>query len=369
MKHQKIILLLAACLLLTACGKKPAEVPQTVQTEPPVTEAPTEPTKPTPKTEDAHPKADGIGVVLEIKKRGDELEAVGSFDEQYCVVKTANGYGIVEKALLEGPKDPLYEKWTGYAFWNTKIYSDYRMLGEPVRTLTSNEKVEVLDEFNGVLVVKTEKETGYVASDRISHWFLGGGDGSGGGGGGGTGVDGGDIYLRAMPKVTMLSVIEQSGSVTGKVKVRADGTRVLLGLFDQKETLKIVTEPGFAPDLEGFYTLWFGDLYGYIEKQNVRRTGEAAEEPKTMYISTATELFSDPMCAQHTQKTLYVNNAVTVVCELADSCQVKTAEDLTGFVPKSVLSDTVVYYGGGSGGGSAGSSGGGGGGDWSPPAL
>lgn len=372
MKKCLAILLALALILCAGCGKTSPEPETQVSTE---TEAPTEteptetqppettepPTQPLPETEDAAVLADHVPAILAIFSRGDTLDVVGEYDESHYVVKLEQGYGLVEKQLLALPDAESYEVWTGYARWNARLYSNYRLSGVPIQSLTTNTRVEVLDDLGEVLVVKVGDLTGFLSADTVSRSVIQGGGSSGGSGGSSGGQDGGDISLGVSGGITLLSAISQEGDVTGQATVRADGTEVVLGFYDRDDIAKIVIETGFCEDWEGYCTVLLDDLYAHVPRNLVRTSGEEAYTPWDGYAKYSAQLY-DNFYLQGEGTILPSNTAVHVLCDLGD-CYLVTVNETTGYIAKDYVSLTR------SSGGSGGSGGSSGGSEWSDPVL
>ena len=378
MKRITVVLL---CLTLLAVGRgKQRPTKTTAETAPATTAAPTTmpteatapPTVPLPQTEEATILADHVPAVLWILSRGDTVDVVGEYDEEHYVIKTDLGYGLVEKPLLAMPNDTAYEAWTGYSLWNRNVYDNYRLTGTPIRVLTTNTKIEVLDELDGCYVVKVEDITGFMKLEDISKGLIrsqGGGDSGGGSsGGGGGGQDGGDISLQFHGGVVFLSAITQEGTVTGRATVRADGTEVVLGYYDINDTVQVVIESGFSENWEGYETVMMDDLYAHVPEALIQRKGGEAYAQWDGFAKYNT-MFYDNFYLQGEGKRLNTNTVIHVVADL-DTCYLVTVDDCFGYVAKTMVSETKNTTGGGpSESGSGGGGGSGGGQEWSDPVL
>ena len=360
MKKYLIPVLVLAMLLCTGCGKTsqaPAEttaapteaaVPET--TLPPET---TEETIPVPETLIGLAKVDKTPAILAILSRGDVVDVVGEYDEVHYVIKTASGYGLVEKNLLRPEGEAPYEAWTGYAYYNTAFYDDLHMMGEANQTLQQNTKLEILEDLDYCYLVQLEDALGFVLKNSVAKWPISySGGGSGGGGGGG--ADGGDISLT--------SAIAQTGEVSGQAAVLADGVEVVLGYFDREQEIPLVAEEGFAEEWEGYMTVYLDGLYAYVPQMLVQADGEEPYAPWEGYSRWDGVVYDNYMCRGEPAKSLYGNMKISIIGEL-DNCYIVDAEGLIGYMLKEKVSETRIPTGGGGG------SGGGGGGEWTPPAL
>ena len=387
MRRFSAILLALALILCAGCAKTspvpetqaPTQLPtQPTETQPPETTEP--PTEPLPQTEEGTILADHVPAILAVFSRGDTLDVVGEYDESHYVVQLENGYGLVEKQLLAMANAPAYETWTGYARWDAKVFDNFRLSGTPVKALSTNIRVEVLDDLGECLVVRVGDITGFVSAKTVSKYPIpsGGSDsdsGSGGGGGSGGGSsggqDGGDISLGIRGGIVLLSAIPQQGAVTGRATVRADGTEVVLGYYDRDDTVQIVIEDGFCESWEGFCTVLLDDLYAHVSSSLIRSSGEEPYTPWDGYARYNARLY-DSFYLQGEGTVLYGNKPIHVLCDLG-SCYLVTVDDAPGYVAKDFVSQTPISSGGGggsdSGSGGSGGGGGGGGSEWSDPVL
>ena len=383
------ILLMACLLILTAgCNKKAETAEPTAETTeatvettlPPET---TEETVPVPQTTCGTARVENTPALLATRMRGDVVDVVGEYDDSHYVIKTDEGYGLVRKEMLRMEGEEAYETWTGYAYWHAEFYTDLSLGGEPAQKLATNTKVEVLDDLGYCYVVKVDDAVGFIKPNRISKWRFSsgsssddeGGGGSGGGGGGGSagGQDGGDISLSYHGGIQLLAAIEQTGEVTGKATVLADGTEIILGYFKRGEELPIVTEEGFAESKEGFYTIYLDGLYAWVKEPLVRMDAdEETFEEWDGYSRWHAEVYDNFLLIGTPTDKLNTNTKIRIVDEL-ENCYMVEIEEVTGFMAKDSLSKWRYSTGGSSsdeGGGSGGGGGGGGGGEvWTPPVL
>lgn len=369
---KKYIAFILALIMLasTGCSKQPVEtappVPET--TAPIITEAPTEaPTEPVPTCINAEVQVNDAPAIIRMLNRGDLVEVVGEYDENYTVVLVDEIYGLVENQLLRLKTADPYESWTGYAHYNAAIYSNYCLQGEPVQTLALNETVEILDELDFCYVVQTETLTGFVAKDEISkhHITYSAPSNSGGSSGGQAGgQDGGDISLRY--QIVSLSMIEQAGIATGQAEILADGTPLILGMFDRGDIAPVVAEEGFAPEWDGYYTLYLGGFYAYLPEQLALPEGEVSFAQWDGFCGYYAKLY-DSYLMQGEGTPLYVNTTITVLWDGGSFYMISLADGSVGYVSSDQIGTSRYATGGGNNSSSSG--GGGSTQEWSDPVL
>lgn len=363
MKNLMIFLLTAVLLVTAGCSAKQPDsteapvlettIPATeAPTEPP-TEAPTEaPTEPVPACINATVQVNDAPAILALLNRGETVDVVGEFDEEHYVIKTEPGYGLVEKQLLRMSGEPDYEVWSGYAKSKAPLYGNYQLMGAVKANLNRNAQIEILDELEFCYVVKVGEESGFIAKDQVRKSYI---KYSGGGGGNG-GADGGDISLSCGGIVT-LSAIQQSGEVIGTAEVLADGTQVILGYFDREELVPVVAEEGFAPDWEGYYTLYLNGLYAYLPKNLALAEGEEAYAQWDGFTGYNAKVYDNRLLQGEGVK-VKTNTSVTVLWDGGDFYVVCIEGDV-GYVLLEEVGQNRFTTGGG----------GGDGGDWTPPVL
>ncbi len=363
MKKITVFLLLAALLMTAGCGaKQPEESPATPSPDSVVTETPASAATPEPSPEptpvpapdcvDAVVQVDRSPAILTLLNRDDQVDVAGEFDEEHYVVKTEFGYGLVEKQLLRTAGETEPAPWIGYATGNTAVYDNYQLRGTPVTTLSLNTECEVVDELDDCYVVKLGEERGFVKKAQLSQSYI-----VYYGGGGGGGADGGDIALR-YDGIQRLAFVEQSGDVTGTAKVLADGAPVVLAYFDRDETVPLVAEEGFAPEWEGYCTLYFDGLYAYMPAEFVLPDGDEAYEAWSGFACYGAQVY-DNYLLRGTGKPIYLNTLVAVLWDCGDFYVVSVHDEI-GYMAADMVSKNLIATGGGGGGGDV---------DWTPPAL
>lgn len=371
MKKGLIIALALALLFTAGCSAKQEQPPKTTVTETtvPTTEAPEttvpETTVPMPKLETGTIQGDNIPAILCQLKKGDLVEVTGNPDDTHAAVKTEFGTGTMETQLLRFAGEEPAESWTGYARWNTGLFTEYEMGGKAPTTLKTNTKVEVLEELEECYLVTVDGETGFVAKAQISKWPIksssgsSGGGSSGSSGGASTGRDGGDISLAFYGRVQLLSTVTKTGSA----QVRVDGAKVVLNYFKLGDTVQIVAEEGFAPALPGYLTILVDDTYAYIPEDWVHKDADPAFEGWDGFAGYGCQLYDNYLMKGKAVKQISGNTALTVLWTAGDVSVIRVG-DTIGYASTDTLRTTRIpaqkkQEGGGSSGGS----------EWTPPAM
>lgn len=385
MKKGFAILLALVLLLSAGCSAKQEQPVQTTvpETTAPATEAPettvpeTEP--PLPKLEAGTIQGDNIPAILCLLKKGDLVEVTGYAEDGSAIVKIGDAVGTVEKELLRFAGETAYENWTAYARYNTALYGSYKLTGEAAKALKTNTELTILDEMEDCYLVQAGEDTGYIAKAQASKWRItskpktddGGSSGgsSGGGGGSSGGQDGGDIQMAFYPQLQLLSEVTKTGSA----EIRADGGAVVLKYFDLGDTVQIVAEKGFAPEIPGYTTILEDGVYAYIPTAWVQKPGDEAFESWDGFAGYSCYLYDNYEMRGEAMKQIYANKAITVLWQAGDVSLIRVGDDV-GYISTATARTTRIPTqkkqedgGGGSSGGSSG--GGGGGNEWTPPAM
>lgn len=387
MKKGIAYLLLLMMLFMSGCGQKQPEPgttaapPETVAPE--TTEAETTAPETEPKLESAWIQGEGVPEVLLLLHRGDRVEVLSWIDETHAWVKVGEQEGSVEKQLLQMANEEDYAQWTGYSMYSAQCFANYFLTGQ-AETLPTNTKLNVLEELDSCYLVAFEDgTTGFVSKTKVSRYMTGiggggnsspadggssGGSGGSGSSGGGGGQDGGDITLMVPGRLSLLADVR----LTGDAVVKADGAELVLTTLSRGTELDLIAEEGFAPDLEGYATVYLGKEKGaaYVPEQWIRKQGEDAFEAWDGYAGYNCQLFDNIRLRGMAMKKLYANSPVKVLWEAENVLLVQAGEEL-GYVTAETVRTTpiVAAPSGGDSGGSGGSSGSGSGGEWTPPML
>lgn len=362
MKRIIALLLGALMLLLSACGTaSPAAAPTAAPAPMAETTATPEPTpspEPTPATAGAAVcvlKAPAILALLE----KDAAVTIEEAQEDFYLVSSDAGRGLVEKRLLVPESAGAYEGWTGYAQSGAELREDYHLCGEVLRTFALNEMFTVLADLGDCYYVEIDGTAGFIARDSVSSKFIvvyhGGGGSSGG-------ADGGDITLgyekKTLPTVVALADTDEPELQPGdRARVLVPGTELIAAWFDLYDEVRVVSEEN------GICTLYFDGLLAGMERRFLLMDGETAPEPWDGYAKDKAVLFDNFYLMQNDNAmTLRRNTVLHVLADLENCWFVNTEDGQLGYVAKDLVSET--YISGYSGGG--GSSGGG---EWTEPVL
>lgn len=331
---------------------------------------------PGPKLETGVIQADGIPAIRWLLSRGEQVEVTEELDEKNSTVETEYGTGTMETQLLRFPGEPEYEPWIGYARYNTGLYESYELCGVPAEQLQTNTRVRVLDELEDCYVVtlqledpqddeKTEEETEqifptrFAEKDKIGSSPVQYSSGSGSSGP----QDGGDISMAYYTVSLLSEVVFEEEEKTGPALVRVDGAKLILGFFQKGDTVQIVAEEGFAPELEGYVTILIDDTYAYVPQNWVLREGDEPFESWDGYAGYNCRLFDNYLLRGEPIKQISGNFKLTVLWDdgVVSLVRLNDQDETTGFVASSTLRTTPLppSTGSESSGGSV----------WTPPVL
>lgn len=322
---------------------------------------------PGPKLETGVIQADGIPAILWLLSEGDQVTVTEALDEKTSLVETEYGTGTLETQLLRFEGDPEYEPWMGYVGYNTELYPTYELCGTPVQTLKTNTKVFVLDELEDCYAVALEdpnaprEETEQAAEgeeDQTVFFAMkkqvskgpfqyGSGDDSGSSGAPGP-QDGGDISMAYYTLSPLSDVVFEEEEKTGPAVVRVDDAKLILGTFQRGDTVQIVTEEGFAPELEGYLTILIDDTYAYVPEGWVQREGDEPFEQWNGYAGFDCKLYDNYLLRGQPIKQIYANSKLTVLWDNGEISLIQLIDknETIGFVASSTLQTTPVSIGG-----------------------
>lgn len=141
------------------------------------------------KTGTATVLADETPILLGWFDRDDKAELVleegfAEDREGYYTVYLDGIYGYIRQNLVSRESEEAYEEWDGYALYNAELYDNYDLTGESMRKLNANEEIHIVSDLVDCYLVIVGEETGYMAKDQISEYYVVYGGGSSGGGGG-----------------------------------------------------------------------------------------------------------------------------------------------------------------------------------------
>lgn len=384
MKKLTMLCLIAALTVVcTGCSSKEQPVETTVA-EAETTLSPTVETI-EPTTEPTEPDSisgtvivNKAGAIIAMLSRGKQVEILDE-QEEWFVVNTSAGPGLMEKRLVrkDGQEQPA--PWTGYAKWNAVLYDGYHMEGEGTK-LKTNTKFEVLEDLGGCYLVQTEDGLGYILTDSVSQYparsggsggdsggsSSGGSSGGSGGSGSSGGQDGGDISLTAFHPDDFKVVLLSSKVMA---TVLADDAEVYAIYLNRGDIVK-VTEYD-----EKTSTIYLDGIYAQLPRIFVRLEGDVPYEVWTGYTRWNAEAYDNPYLLGEPTLLLKTNTEVKILEDLG-YCYVAEIGDYIFFLRPEQVSKWKATSGSGNnsdgGGNSGGSSDGGsssGGGEWTPPAL
>ena len=354
---KKIAIGLALLLLLSGCGQQEApatEAPATQPTVPETTEAATAPAEteaPKPECKEITVMGENIPLIRFFLDEGEQVEVTG-YQDALAQVTAREEKGLVDKQYLRFP-DEAFESFTGYARWNTGFYGDPACLGDPLQTLTTNTKLEALEELEDCYYVNLDGQKGYVEKAQLSKWMIqslpeesgggsSGGSSSGGGGGSSSGgsssKDGGDISLMNRTSLVLLA----DEVKTGTAKAKVPQTPVVLRYCTLGEKLQMVVSDGFAESVPGYVTTLEPDgTYAYISESWVLRPDQTPFEGWEGYAGYNCKLYKNETLSGKEEKTIYANTKVTVLWDTGTVSYIQVDEEQF-YAASSTLRQTPI---------------------------
>ena len=155
----KKVILLIALLALTACSSNSINL--NTEPEKTVSELGNKFTYVTGKI-----LKDNVLVKYTTLDRGEEYTFVSADDELVYIEKDNLVLGV-KTGLIRSNNEPKFEEYDGFAKSGIGFYKDYG-LSEKIRNLSLNDKVTVIDSFDGVLYVSVNGELGSIAGGNVS---------------------------------------------------------------------------------------------------------------------------------------------------------------------------------------------------------
>ena len=351
-----------------------------------------------PKLETAVIQADGIPAIRCFLKQGDRVVVTKELDKTFSAVETEQGTGFMETQLLRFPWEPEYESWIGYARSGAKFFKDYELCGKPLKTLSLNTKVLVLDELEDCYLIsldlelpakeeaadqepEEEKETriGYVEKSKISKtkteeysgWD--GGNSAPAPSSGPFHQDGGDISM-AYYGLSLLSNAPTEPEKTGEAQVRVDNAKLIILYFQRGDTVQLLVEEGIVPQIEGYLAIYLDGTYAYIPEGWILREGEESFESWKGYSGSGCALYDNYLLRGKAVKTLSLNTKLNVLWDngTVSFVQLEDTNGTLGFVSSSTLRTSPAPTSSGgdySSSGGSGNFGNAGSNEWTPPVL
>lgn len=380
MKKFFVIFLALTLALGAGCSNQgeqptaPVAVASAPTTEPAPAADQTEPTETTapaaPRTVEGTVQGIHIPAILSFPQRGDIVQVTGYPDEATATVTVGDAQGSFAKVLLRFDSDESYEAWQAYAKYNTRVFSGYTLVGEPLATLKTNTQMTVLDDLGECYLVQTEDLTGYIAKTQASKWRIKSSSSSGSGSGGsGTGKDGGDISLTGFAG-DIRPVLLADTVKTGAAQVRADGGRVVLKYFDRGDKVQLVLDAEVAPEIPGYALILEDGVLAYIPVDWVEKPGDEVFQPWEGYAGYQCKRYDNFELAGKSLGQLSGNKKITVLWQSGEVLLVQSEADVSYIAVSTARTTPIPSSSGNSGSGSSGSSDSGSdGGSWTPPKL
>ena len=281
--------------------------------------------------------------------QGTAVTVIGTFGDYY-VTEGEEADLLIEQRFLRLETEAPHSEWTGYAAWDTAVFADAYMEGEPIASLTFNQTVSVIEAGEGWACITWGDTTGYCDPDKLSA------SPRNAGGGGGAG-DGSDV---PMGNLSHWGGVSQLGAYMGpefekmepvSATVLIGEARVYLSLTVRGSELKVMTAD------DAVCTVWMEGFQVTIPRILVYLEGDDLYEQRTVYCRYGAELCGEYQL-RNVLKTPPMNTALLVLDEVP-GCLIVELEGEVYYVDPSLVSDHMIT--GGNGGGN--------GGGWTPPAM
>ena len=129
---------------------------------------------------------DDAEVILGWYERGEQVlvideEGYAPQKEGFLAVWVHDALGYVREELLLIDGDEAYVSWTGFARYNAGVYEDYYLTGEPVTTLSTNQRVQILWDLGNCYMVQLGEEICFMLKTEVSETEIVYGGNTGGG--------------------------------------------------------------------------------------------------------------------------------------------------------------------------------------------
>lgn len=379
-----LLLIITIMAAFCACTQTSAQ-----EVTPSATQEPTpipEPTAtPQPETKPGTVKDIELLIPYKILSRGDKLSVTGE-NEDYYLVELDGRDCFVEKKLVRLSSEETPDKKTVYFHSGAKVFDNYNLTGDAIDTPQLNTEAELIDEFNGIAIVKYDGFEGYVLSSslsdtEISTWTDNSWSGGGGDSGGGAApapapapvIDGGDIALGYeiitgidTVLIPAFAVFPTFDTLTETGTVFTDGTIAYIAILGYGEKVKVISKD------EDTASILYDDIILEVPSDAIRADGEDVYEEWEGYAKSGCKLLSDKHLSVE-EKTLNQNDIVKVVEEYNDYYIVEFEDAFYCVALDKVSVDEIPAWtndyswpdGGGGGGDFVPS----GGGEWTEPVL
>ena len=290
--------------------------------------------------------------------RNDKVIIVDEEDAYYYI---DNGYLIlaVDKGFIRRADEKPFEPYTGFTKNNSSIYSDYDLLNK-VGSFKLNENVEVIDSFNGVLLVQDkEGNIGYMSPSSVSNKKItityskpstttstptndGGGSSSSGGGSTPaptptptptpTSGDGEDITLAYYGDEYKTTYLEEANTIEGTVL--ADNTIAYIAFLKRNDDVKVLNID------EEICTILLNGYRAQLAKQYIRMPDEKYEEWDG-YTKSGTKAYLDTSLKE-VIKTYTLNNVVHIIDDFDGLYAILLEDGTEAYVAKKNISKNKI---------------------------
>lgn len=133
--------------------------------------------------------ANGAEVILGWFDRGEALSIIdedGFLEEKegWYGIYHEGLYGYARQMLVRMDTDEAYAQWEGFSKYQAKLFDNYSLIGEPVRSLSSNTQLQILEDLGHCYLASDGENTGYIPKDMVSDRYINYSSGNSGSSGG-----------------------------------------------------------------------------------------------------------------------------------------------------------------------------------------
>ena len=292
----------------------------------------------------------GVGACCKTVDRGTEVDIIGE-DEEYYIVLYEDTELYVEKRFIRDVNAESPKERTAYAGYGAQLFVGPYLTGEPLEKPAFNTALTILDEFGGLMIVKTKKSEGYIDAAFVSPVRVPWSDGANNSGDSGQksggsaytgGTDGGDITLGNRRTETAVPILlsaryepKSADKLPARGVILADGTELYLGIVYPGDELMILSAEGKTAEI---YT---PRGTGTLPRWAVLLGDEEPYDAWNGYASYGAKLFGSWRLTG-ANNDIRLNTRLTVILETDNGYFVQLSDGRYGYVDRAAVSRTMI---------------------------